>query len=56
MSPATRLVPLAVEPKSRPCVICQDWGTVPDPERRGQYKTCPEQCAAARRAQAGSGR
>lgn len=45
-----RLIPLAVE-QERPCGVCQDWGTVPDPATKGKtYKLCPEDCAAARRA------
>ncbi len=50
MSLTQRLTPAAVPRKPRPCTTCMDWGTVPDPERRGQFKPCPEQCAASRRA------
>lgn len=35
------------------CDICQDWGTVPDPQNRGAYKPCPApKCQAARKAAA----
>lgn len=44
-----RLIPVEV-PRHVPCGTCSDWGTVPDPDRPGQYKPCPENCAAARRA------
>lgn len=49
MNLSPRLTPAAVPRRERPCTTCQDWGTVPDPERRGQFKPCPEQCAASQR-------
>lgn len=43
-----RLIPLAAE-RERPCGMCQGRGTVPDPERPGQFKPCPENCRTAKR-------
>lgn len=56
MSLSLRLTPVAVARRPLPCTTCQDWGTVPDPDHKGQYKPCPEQCEASRRAAAGSRR